>query len=159
MTARGSERSGRPSPLATIAADIRALDLGAKALRTFGLVIGGILLALALIAFWRNDWSVGPLAAWLGGIGGVLVVLGAAVPVALRPLYRVWMALAIALSFVMTRVVLTLAYYLVIAPIGLALRALGKDPLTKARAPEAESYWIRREAPAPSSRERLERYY
>ena len=150
-------RSG-PSPLAMVAAEVRALDVSVPALRKFGLTVGGVFLAIAAVSAWRHGWDLTPAARLLGGLGLALVVLGAAVPVVLRPAYKVWMAVAFALGFVMTRVILTLAFVLVITPIGLVLRALGKDPLAKAPDPSLGTYWITRDAPAPA-RQRLERYY
>jgi hypothetical protein len=56
----------------------------------------------------------------------------------------------------MTRVILTVMYYLVFTPIGLIMRALGRDPMN--RSLTGESYWIERtvvdESPA-----RLTKYY
>ena len=155
---RRSRRSG-PSPLAMVAAEVRELDVSVPALRKFGLVVGGVFAGIALISAWRNGWELTTLAQVLGGLGCALIALGAALPVMLRPVYKVWMGLAFAMGFVMTRVILTLAFVLVILPIGLILRALGKDPLTKRPDAKENSYWILRDAPAPSTPERLERYF
>ncbi|MEL6617216.1 MAG: SxtJ family membrane protein [Bacteroidota bacterium] len=148
-----------PSPLAQIAAEVRALDLSVRSLRSFGLVVGGVFAGIALISAWRNGWTLTPLAMGFGGLGGTLMVLGALVPRILKPVYRAWMALAFALGYVMTRVILTLVFVFTVVPIGLIMRAIGKDPLAKAQDPEAESYWIHRDDPAPSTRQRLERYF
>ena len=142
-----------------VAAEVRALDVSAGALRRFGLAVGAVFAGVALVSAWRSGWAPGPLAQALGGLDLGLVALGALVPVVLRPVYKVWMALAFAMGFVMTRVILTVAFVAVVLPIGLVLRALGKDPLAKRPDPSLDSYWIAREAPAPSSRQRLERYF
>ena len=81
-----------------------------------------------------------------------------AVPVALRPVRTVWMAVAFALGFVMTRVLLTVVFALTVVPIGLALRVLGKDPLHRRPDPEAATYWVARDDGRPD-RESLERYF
>ena len=94
----------------------------------------------------------------LGGLGAALTVLGLTTPVVLKPVYRVWMALAVVLGFVMTRVILTVVYYLVMTPIGLVMRLLGKDPLDRRPDPGAASYWIEKTYP-DDSKERLEKYY
>jgi hypothetical protein len=41
----------------------------------------------------------------------------------------------------MTRVVLVLTFFLVFAPLGLVMRALGRRPLTVGPDPAAASYW------------------
>jgi hypothetical protein len=41
-------------------------------------------------------------------------------------------------------------FYGVFTPIGLLMRALGKDPLRLARDPAAATYWISRDPPGPA---------
>ena len=142
----------------TIRAELRALDQSPRALRSFGLVVGGVFLAIAAALAWRNGWALSGLAWVLIGVGGALVGGGALMPAALRPVHRVWMGLAFALGFVMTRVILTLTFALVFVPVGAVLRAMGKDLLRRRLDPEAESYWIPRDDGGPD-REGLERYF
>lgn len=138
--------------------EIKNIDVSPKALRSFGWMVGGVLLALAAVIWWRSDGDLTTAVQVLGGIGAVLVVLGLIVPLVLRPVYRVWMALALVLGFVMTHVLMTIIYYLLITPIGLLLRVFGKDPLHRDLDPEAPSYWLHRDDPGPTP-ERLEKYY
>ncbi len=51
-----------------------------------------------------------------------LVAFGLVLPKALKPVYVGWMALALALGFVVSHVILTAFFFLVIIPIGLAAR-------------------------------------
>ncbi len=138
--------------------EIKEIDTSKKALRSFGWVVGGVLLVIAAVVGWRNDFALTTAAYVLGGIGGTLVVLGLAVPVVLKPIYRVWMALAVVLGFIMTRVILSVVYYLVMTPIGLAMRLFGKDPMHRRIDPDAASYWIEKSYDDESP-ERLEKYY
>ncbi len=138
--------------------EIKSVDTSKKALRSFGWVVGGVLVVIAAVVWWRNDFALTTAAMVLGGLGAALIVLGLTVPLILKPVYRVWMALAVVLGFVMTRVILTLVYYLVMTPIGLIMRLLGKDPLHRKPDPKAASYWIERTYP-DDSKERLEKYY
>lgn len=142
----------------TLREDFRALDASRKRLREFGLVIGTFLFLLALVAVWRGEWVIGAGARWLAGSGVALAFLGLAAPAILRPLYRVWMGLALVLGHVMTRVLLAVVFFLVVTPIGLVRRAVRRDPIEKSPVPELESYWIRRDDVADST-ERLERYW
>ena len=49
----------------------------------------------------------------------------------------------------MNPLVMGLVFFTTVVPIGLALRAFGKDPLRLRREPTAASYWIPREPPGP----------
>ncbi len=138
--------------------EIKEVDTSKKALRSFGWVVGGVLLVIAAVVWWRNDFVLTTAAYVLGSLGAALVVLGLAVPVVLKPVYRVWMALAVVLGFIMTRVILSVVYYLVMTPIGLAMRLFGKDPMHRRIDPDATSYWIEKSYDDESP-ERLEKYY
>ena len=138
--------------------EIKEIDTSKKALRSFGWVVGGVLLVIAAVVWWRNDFALTTAASVLGSLGGALGVLGLTTPVVLKPVYRVWMALAVVLGFIMTRVILSVVYYLVMTPIGLALRLFGKDPMHRRIDPDAASYWIEKSYDDESP-ERLEKYY
>jgi len=100
-------------------------------------------LGLALLSSLLRWRRVLPPAAW----GLVLSVLAAlAVAAALRPAwfrgyYRFSSKLGFALSQTAGRIVLALLFFLVVTPLGLVLRILGKDPLRLRRPPDVESYW------------------
>lgn len=147
-----------PSLLQTVRAEVRALDRSPRALRSFGLVVGGVLLAIAAALAWRAGWTVSPLGWGLVGAGGTLGVLGSVAPATLGPVHRAWMTGAFALGFVMTRVVLTLAFVLAVVPMSLALRLARKDLLRRRLDPDAPTYWIARED-GGADRDQFERYF
>lgn len=64
-------------------------------------------------------------------------------------LYRWWMQFARALAFVNTRIILTLVYVLLLAPVALLLRLMGKDYLDRRLGGE-ESYWKAKESVDPT---------
>jgi hypothetical protein len=144
--------------LQVIAAEIRALDTSRRALRNFGLVVGGVFAGIAAIIAWRNGWTLTPWAVGLGGPALVLMALGLAAPRVLHPVYTVWMGLAVVLGFVMTRVILTAVFVGLVIPIGLVLRLVGKDLLRLKLDPEADSYWLPKEEADPAA-ERMTRYF
>lgn len=147
--------------LSDIATELRALDVSTKSLRSFGRVVGGVLLLLGLIALWRRDWqfTATGIPGLLFGLGGALIVLGAVAPALLRPVYRVWMGLALVLGFVMTRVLLTLFFIIAITPIGWLRRTFGTSSILMRPSNDATSYWIEREPEADDPKERLTRLY
>lgn len=131
--------------LDTIRHELAGLDRSPEALRRFGRSVGLVFLGIALYLAWRGGWTLGP-GAWTTGVAGALLVgVGLAAPRLLRPVYAGWMGLAFALGFVMTRVLLSVVFFGLVTPIGLAMRLAGRDPMQ--RRPKA-SYWIAR-ADAP----------
>jgi hypothetical protein len=95
---------------------------------------------VAAIGAWRGHTILPVL---VGGLAVTLAGLGLAAPRGLRPVHRVWMKLADALAWFNTRLLLGLVYYLVMTPIGLLMRLLGRDPLDR-RLHDRASYWIAR---------------
>jgi len=79
------------------------------------------------------------------------IASGILIPQILAPIEKVWMALARVLSVVMTYVILTLTFYLVITPMGLLVRILGKDLLKLKFKTDEPSYWIKVDPEGPCS--------
>ena len=109
-----------------------------RAEREFGLLVGGVLLALGGWWFARGRFPV--VAPVLLCVGALLVLLGAIYPKSLILPNRLWMGMAEAMGYVMTRVILALVFFLIVTPIGLLRRLTGGDPLGR-RAARTESYW------------------
>jgi hypothetical protein len=120
--------------------DIKQLPTDRATLRKFGLVVGGVFLAIGLFFLWRHPNRT----PYFAGPGGVLMVAGAVIPQVLRWVYIAWMSLAFVLGFVMAHVILTLFFYLIITPLGLLARLAGKDFLALKLDRAARSYWLPR---------------
>jgi hypothetical protein len=120
--------------------DIKQLKTDPATLRKFGLVVGGVFLALGLLFLWRHPHRT-PYFAWPGG---TLMFLGAVLPRALRWIYVAWMSLAFVLGFIMAHVILALLFFLVLTPLGLLARLTGKDFLSLKLDRAAKSYWLPR---------------
>ena len=122
--------------------EIKSIKTGKKDLRSFGVTIGIILLIIAGYLFHRDNTLFQAfiyLASSFIGFGLIL-------PNFLKPLYLLWMIFAIILGWFMTRIILSLLFYLVLTPIGLTLRILGKD-LLNLRFNGSKSYWIEKTGP------------
>jgi hypothetical protein len=98
--------------------------------RSFGLSVGGVLCAIALVLAWRGRVTR---AEWVGGVGAVLVVFGALRPSLLKWPSAGWWRFAKALGYVNARILLTVLFGLVLTPLGLLWRITGKDPLSRKR--------------------------
>lgn len=124
----------------SILQDLRELKTGNRELRNLGLLVGGV---FCLIGLWLGVKGK-PVHPWLWTPGLILMVLGVSWPRSLREVYIGWMAMAMALGFVVSHVVLTLFFYLVITPTGWAARLAGKDFLSRKLDKQTGSYWIPR---------------
>ena len=74
-------------------------------------------------------------------LGVVLCVFGIAKPVVLKPIYWIWMIVATILGWIMTNLILSLLFYIVITPIGLIPQFFGKKFLELRMNKSKESYW------------------
>jgi len=86
--------------------------------------------------------------------GGVLAVLGLAVPAAIKPVFVGLLYVTFPIGWLVSHLLLALTFYLVITPIGLLMRLLGRDPMTRRLDRQAKSYWTPREKPP-----NVERYF
>src|SRR5262245_54170665 len=128
-------------------ADLKSLKTGRRELRNFGLLVGVVFVGLGLLFLIRGK----PAAPWLLLPGSLLMVFGLVAPAVLKYPYLVWMSFALVLGFVVSHVILTLFFFLVITPIGLIARMVGKDFLRLKLDPGASSYWLPREPRGPKS--------
>jgi hypothetical protein len=106
--------------------------------RDFGLLVGGVFLALG--GWWLYRGRFTAVASTLLILGATLALLGAVYPQSLVVPNRLWMGMAEAMGFVMTRVILGVVFFLIVTPIGLIRRLTGGDPLGR-RGARTESYW------------------
>lgn len=98
--------------------------------RSFGISVGTVLLLIAAVLVWRSRMMS---AAILGGTGAVLLLFGLTAPRLLKWPSAVWWKFAMVLGYVNSRVILTLAFALVLTPLGLIWRLTGRDPLSVRR--------------------------
>jgi hypothetical protein len=139
----------------SIKKELASLPTDDSALRKFGLQVGGVLLAFsALLVFWlEKKWGV-----YLAWAGAPLVLLGAVWPRILRPVYLGWMGAALAIGSVMTVILLSVFFFVVLTPVGLFFRLIGRDVLQRKLDRQAPTYWIPKEYPI-ADRTRYEKFF
>ncbi|GMQ83003.1 MAG: hypothetical protein BMS9Abin05_2474 [Rhodothermia bacterium] len=120
----------------------------AKELRKFGIVVSIPLAIIGLVLLWREKNS----SYYFLGVSAYLFLSAALLPTSLSLVERGWMAFARVLSAIMTRIILVLAYVLVITPFGLFLRLIGKDLLQTKIDKGRVSYWVPVEKNGPQTR-------
>jgi hypothetical protein len=123
-------------------------------LRKFGLVFAGMfILIFGLLLPWIWDKS-SPMWPWI--VAAVFVAAALLVPMALGPVYRLWMKIGHVLGWINTRIILGVMFFLIFAPVALLLRLLGKDMLKQRLDTSATTYRI---ASEQLPRDRMERPY
>ena len=122
--------------------EIKHIKTGKKDLRSFGVTIGIILLLVAGFLFYKEKESFQIFLY----IAGTFIGLGLIIPIILKPIYIAWMTFAVVLGWFMTRVILSLLFYVIITPIGLVLRIFGKDFLELKKQAVQGSYWNQRDS-------------
>lgn len=115
--------------------DIDASDR--KQQRNFGLLLAVALPLIGGVRWWLTGRPQWPFFA----VAAVFLVLGLVLPGVLRPILWVWLKLGYALNWVMTRVLLTLAFVVLITPARVLVSLFSEDPLKRTWDPEAETYW------------------
>jgi len=121
----------------------------------FAVILAALLLALAGLSWWRHHQT-----RLIACLCASLLVLFCAFLV--RPLwmrfFRLWMRFASGLSWVMTRVILSLFFYVFLTPYGMLSRLFRKDPLDLDWRRRKGSYWIDKPA-GETARERYEKQF
>ena len=120
--------------------EIKNIRTSNKDIRSFGITIGIILFIISGILFYNENGSY----QIIGIIALTFIGLGIIIPIILKPIYIVWMIFAVILGWIMTRVILSLVFYLILTPIGLITRLLGEDFLALKKR-QSNSYWNHRD--------------
>lgn len=112
-----------------------------KNLKNFGITMCIAFLVITGLIIIKHRHTVVPTAV----ISGVFLLLALINPLLLKPVYIIWMKFAFALGWFNTRVILLLIFYIIFAPVGLALRVFGADLLDRKIDKNKDSYWRKNE--------------
>ena len=113
--------------------------------RGFGIVFAVVFAVIGLFPLLGG----GPPRGWSLAVAGAFLVVALVRAHWLAPLNRAWTRFGLLLQRIVNPLVMAVIYFAVVTPTGLAMRALGKDPLRLRYDPNAESYWIHRDPPGP----------
>jgi hypothetical protein len=107
------------------------------------------LLSFAGLACWHGIVRENTVIAWvLAGAALLVGIVGAVKPPLVRPIFVGWMILAFPIGWLISRIVLGLAFYAVFTPVALVFRLSGRDALLRRFRPEARTYWSAKPTPA-----------
>lgn len=113
-----------------------------RELRMFAALLMLFFVGVAGFWNWKTGQTTGPLI--LVSVSWTIGLIGLAVPQAIRWVYIGWMLAAFPIGWVISHLLLAAIFFGVIMPIGLVLRALGRDPMRKSFDRSASTYWIAR---------------
>ncbi len=117
--------------------ELKNIKSNKKQLKEFGLLIGGILTRIVGVLLYKQR----PAAVYILPIGIIFCICGLFFWNILKPLQKVWMGIAVIIGFFVSRIILFILYYLVITPMSLLVRIMGKDILDQKIDKNKDSYW------------------
>jgi len=128
--------------------------IDSKEIQRFGLIAFLFFGCLCALGFWRQKVIITSLfgALSLLGLGFLLF------PRPLMPIYKGWLKIANFIGKIITTMILTLAYYLVITPSALVKRVFGGRPLPTRPDKNIDSYWVPRDEPSQPKERFIKRY-
>jgi hypothetical protein len=88
----------------------------------------------------------------LGGISTLFAILGLIRPLMIRWIYVAWMLVIYPIGWTISHLVVAMAYFGVVMPIGWLLRLCGHDPLQRYFDSQATTYWQPRPEPPKANR-------
>jgi len=131
---------GRPSP---------------SELRVFGLIVAAGFTIIGGISYYRHRLEADtPFADWCWTIAAALTVLALIAPAILRPFFVVWSAIGHVLGWLNMRIILGLAFFGIVTPIGIAARLIRRNDPLQLRGRKS-SYWISRTGSRPIDHRRM----
>ncbi len=111
-----------------------------KELKNFGLTMALICVLFSLVGLWKNGTvtGFGLVLSFLAVVFGVLAVFA---PLTLRGFEKFWLALGEKINKFVTPVILSITFYVLITPLGLLLKLMGKDILSLKIDKNRSTYW------------------
>ena len=109
--------------------------------KSFGIVF---FIFFFIIAFWNFRGEISQVKIFPFFLSFIFLFLGLINSKLLTPLNKIWLKLGEFLGKIVAPIVMGIVYFLVLTPIGLLMKALGKD-LLQIKFSKQKSYWLKRE--------------
>ena len=117
-------------------------DVKISSNRSFGIVFFVVFLLVALYPLTNK----GDIIIWSLIISLIFLILGLVNSKILTPLNKIWFKLGIFLGKIISPLIMGMIFFFVVTPIGLIMKALGKDILNL-KYNTNKSYWIKKSGP------------
>lgn len=118
------------------------LDPAPKELRRFGVLLPAFVAIAGGIVHWKLDAPHAAAAVWVAG--AVLVAAYVVAPPLRRWIYAGILRATYPIGWLVSHTLLAAVYYLLLTPIGLAVRLVKGDPLARTLDRSGPTYWVRR---------------
>jgi|SRR5690554_370937 hypothetical protein len=123
--------------------DMDKLDLSFSSLKKFGLTVGTVFL---LLFSWFIAADIFTFLRWFCfGAGVILLSGGIFFPSNLKSVYKFWMGIAFVLGWIVSRVILTLLFFLILTPVAFLAKLTGKKFLDLEWGRKSNSAWIKKD--------------
>ena len=110
--------------------------------RSFGIVFFTVFFIVSIYPFFKG----GDLRIWSLIISIIFLILGLLNSKILTPLNKIWFKFGVLLGNIISPIVMGIVFFLVVTPISLLMKALGKDILNLKKNTN-KSYWIEKTGP------------
>ena len=117
-------------------------DIKISSNRSFGIVFFIFFLIIALYPLLNNQ----NIRLWSLIISIVFLILGLLNSDFLRPLNKIWFRFGLLLGKVVSPIIMSIIFFLVVTPIGIFMKVLGKD-LINLKFNNKKTYWIEKSGP------------
>ena len=109
--------------------------------RSFGLVFFVVFLIVALWPLKHEE----DIRLWSLALSIIFFILGILNSKLLTPLNKLWFKFGIFLGVIVSPIIMGVVYFLVVTPMGILMRFLGKDLLNTRKVNNTSTYWIKRD--------------
>lgn len=107
-------------------------------LRSFGAIFWTGFLLLGLIPHFRHHAQTAHVVWGVGTFVGLLALL---IPPAAKPIYWFWMGFGFVMGNIMSRVILTLFFFVILTPLAIVFRLTSRDELRRQKPKNVDTYW------------------
>ena len=119
-------------------------------LHWFGLLAAAVFTFVGVMVLRRTHSVRSAEIIWIAA--ALLVALYYLIPPLRRPMYVASMSLMYPFGWILSHVMVVVLFYLIITPLGLLMRLLGRDPMMRTFEPGRRSYWVERGPPDSTDR-------
>ena len=120
-----------------ITEEIKNIRSDENELKKFGKAVGLVILIIGIVLMVYSN-KLFPI---FVATGTFFIISSYLSPSILLPFQKIWMVIAVILGFIMTRIILSVLFYIVISPINFISKIFGKDFLDLKIQKEKKSYW------------------